>query len=93
MTVLTTIEQILAEGRDPAYLVFAMPDWEHFHPTDLPAPIAGLDCPKLPRHRSPAYFDALSPDFPFGLDKFYDEVTSALEIAPVFRIGFNEEAG
>ena len=40
MTQLTTIEQILAEGFDPAYVVFALPDWEHFHPTDLPAPIA-----------------------------------------------------
>ena len=35
MTALATIEQILAEGLDPAYIVFAMPEWEHFHPTNL----------------------------------------------------------
>ena len=87
-----SIEQILAEGRDPAYVVFAMPEWEHFHPTDLPSPIAdwiAQHCPEVEIRRIssiPSPGTAL-----FGLDQLHDEVTSALEIAPVFLIGFNEE--
>ena len=92
MTTLTSIEQILAEGLDPAYLVFAMPDWEHFHPTELPAPIAdwiAQHCPEVEIRRVsslPSPGTAL-----LGLDQHHDEITSALEIAPVFLIGFNEE--
>ena len=92
MTTLTSIEQILAEGLDPAYLVFAMPDWEHFHPTELPAPIADWItkyCPEVEIRRVsnlPSPGTAL-----LGLDQHHDEITSALEIAPVFLIGFNEE--
>ena len=92
MTALTSIEQILAEGLDPAYLVFAMPDWEHFHPTELPAPIAdwiAKHCPEVEIRRIsnlPSPGTALP-----GLDQHHDEITSALEIAPVFAIGFNEE--
>ena len=87
-----SIEQILAEGRDPAYVVFAMPEWEHFHPTDLPTPIAdwiAQHCPEVEVRRIssiPSPGTAL-----FGLDQHHDEITSALKIAPMFMIGFNEE--
>ena len=92
MTALATIEQILAEGLDPVYIVFAVPEWEHFHPTDLPAPIAdwiAQHCPEVEVRRIsniPSPGTAL-----FGLDQHHDEITSALEIAPMFMIGFNEE--
>lgn len=92
MTALTSIEQILAEGLDPAYLVFALPDWEHFHPTDLPAPIAdwiAVHCPEVDVRR---ISNILSPGTAlFGLEQYHDEITSALEIAPVFLINFTEE--
>lgn len=92
MTALATIEQILAEGLDPAYIVFAMPEWEHFHPTDLPAPIAHWIAQNYPEvevrriSRIPSPGTAL-----FGLDQHQEEITLALEIAPVFMIGFSEE--
>ena len=92
MSALKSIEQILAEGLDPAYLVFAMPDWEYFHPTELPAPIAewiAKHCPEVEIRR---ISNLPSPGTAFlGLDQHHDEITSALEIAPVFMIGFNEE--
>ena len=92
MTTLVTIEQILAEGRDPAYLVFAMPEWEYFHPTDLPAPISDWIARHCPGVEVRRISTLPSPGaFLFGLDQIHDEVTSALEIAPVFLIGFNEE--
>lgn len=92
MPALTPIEQILAEGLDPAYIVFALPEWEYFHPTDLPVPIAdwlARHCPKVEVRRIlniPSPGTAL-----FGLDQYHEEIISALEIAPVFQIGFNEE--
>ena len=92
MSTLTSVEQILAEGLDPVYIVFAMPEWEHFHPTDLPAPIAdwiARNCPEVEVRRIsniPSPGAAI-----FGLDQHHDEVSSALEIAPVFMIGFSEE--
>ena len=92
MTALATIEQILAEGLDPVYIVFAMPEWEHFHPTDLPAPIAdwiARNCPEVEVRRIsniPSPGTAL-----LGLDQHQEEITLALEIAPVFMIGFSEE--
>ena len=92
MTTLTTIEQILAEGLDPAYLVFALPEWEYFHPTELPAPIAhwiAKHCPEVEIRRIssiPSPGTSL-----LGLDQHHDEITSALKIAPVFMIAFNEE--
>ena len=92
MSALKSIEQILAEGLDPAYVVFAMPEWEHFHPTDLPAPIAGWiaeHCPEVEIRRVSRF---PSPGTAFlGIDQHHDEITSALGIAPVFMIGFNEE--
>ena len=91
MTTLTSIEQILAEGLDPAYLVFAMPDWEHFHPTELPAPIAdwiARHCPEVEVRRI-SNIASLGTAF-FDLEQ-HDEITSALEIAPVFMIAFTEE--
>ena len=92
MTTLTSIEQILAEGLDPAYLVFAMPDWEHFHPTELPAPIADWIAQHCPEVEIRRISNLPSPGTAFlGLDQHHDEITSALEIAPVFMIGFNEE--
>ena len=91
MTALATIEQILAEGLDPAYIVFAMPEWEHFHPTELAAPIAdwiARNCPEVEVRR---ISNIPSPGTAFfGLDQNHDEITQALEIAPVFMIGFNE---
>lgn len=92
MTALKSIEQILAEGRDPAYLVFAMPDWEHFHPTDLPEPIAdwiARNCPEVEVRRISS-IPSPGSDL-FGLDQYHDEITLVLEIAPLFMIGFNEE--
>ena len=92
MPALKSIEQILAEGLDPAYVVFALPDWEYFHPTELPAPIAdwmARHCPEVEVRRIsniPSPGTAL-----FGLDQHHAEIISALEIAPVFQIGFNEE--
>ncbi len=92
MTASTTIEQILTEGLDPVYIVFAMPEWEHFHPTDLPAPIAdwlALNCPEVEVRRIsniPSPGTAL-----LGLDQHHEEIISALEIAPMFMIGFNHE--
>ena len=92
MTQLTTIEQILAEGFDPAYVVFALPDWEHFHPTDLPAPIAEWIAKHYPEVEVRRISTLPSPGaFLFGLDQFHDEITSALETAPVFMIDFNGE--
>lgn len=92
MTTLTSIEQILAEGLDPAYLVFAMPDWEYFHPTELPAPIADWIAQHCPEVEIRRISNLPSPGTAFlGLDQHHDEITSALEIAPVFMIGFNEE--
>ncbi len=92
MTALATIEQILAEGLDPAYIVFALPEWEHFHPTDLAAPIAdwlSRHCPAVEVRRISSI---PSPGTAFfGLDQNHDEITQALEIAPVFMIAFNEE--
>ena len=93
MTTLTTIEQIVAEGRDPAYVVFALPDWEHFHPTELPAPIAKWIAEHCPDVEVRRISTLPSPGaFLFDLDdQIHDEITSALEIAPVFLIGFNGE--
>ena len=92
MTALTSIEQILAEGVDPAYFVFALPEWEHFHPTDLPAPIANWIAQNCPEVEVQRISNIPSPGIAlFGLDQHHDEITSALEIAPVFMIGFNEE--
>ena len=91
MSAHTSIEQILAEGLDPAYLVFAMPDWEHFHPTELPAPIAdwiARHCPEVEVRRI-SNIASLGTAF-FDLEQ-HDEITSALEIAPVFMIAFTEE--
>ena len=92
MTTLTSIEQILAEGLDPAYLVFAMPDWEHFHPTELPAPIAdwiSRNCPAVEVRRISS-IPSPGTDL-FGLDQYHDEITLALEIAPLYMVSFNEE--
>ena len=92
MTTLTSVEQILAEGLDPVYVVFALPEWEHFHPTDLPAPIAdwiAQHCPEVEVRRIsniPSPGTAL-----FGLGQHQEEIALALEIAPMFMIGFNEE--
>ena len=92
MTTLTSIEQILAEGLDPAYLVFAMPDWEHFHPTELPAPIANWIAQHCPEVEVRRVSSLPSPGTSLlGLDQHHDEITSALEIAPVFLIGFNDD--
>ena len=92
MNTLTSVEQVLAEGFDPAYVVFAMPEWEYFHPTDLPAPIAGWiaeHCPEVEIRRVSRF---PSPGTAFlGIDQHHDEITSALGIAPVFMIGFNEK--
>lgn len=92
MATLTSIERLLAEGHDPVYVVFAMPAWEHFHPTDLPAPIAdwiARNCPEVEVRR---VSNIPSPGTAFiGLDQYHDEITLALKIAPMFLIGFNEE--
>lgn len=90
MSTLTSVEQILAEVLDPVYIVFALPEWEHFHPTELPAPIAdwiARNCPEVEVRRISSI---PSPGTAFfGLDQNHDEITQALEIAPVFMIGFN----
>ena len=92
MTALTSIEQIVAEGRDPAYVVFALPDWEHFHPTDLPVPITDWIARHCPEFEIRRVYNIPSPGTAlFGLDQHHDEITSALEIAPVFLIGFNDD--
>lgn len=91
-TALATTEQILAEGIDPAYVVFAMPEWEYFHPTDLPTPIADWITQNYPEVKVRRISGIPSPETTFfGLDQHADEITSALEIAPVFIIGFNEK--
>lgn len=56
MTTLTSIEQILAEGLDPVYVVFALPEGEHFHPTDLPAPISPTGLPNIARRLKSGVF-------------------------------------
>ena len=86
-----SVEQILAEGFDPAYIVFAMPEWAHFHPTDLPTPIAdwiARNCPEVEINWIES-FPSLGTYL--DLDRLQDDISAALGVAPVFQIGFTTE--
>lgn len=93
MTKLVPFEQILAEGLDPAYVIFASPEWLHFHPTELPAPIADWINRYTPEVeiRRIASFPSPKSAYVSLVQEQHNEFTAALEEAPAFVIGFNAE--